>query len=72
MLAEREAHIDAEEEATGRSSTWSLVYDRMRCLIRSCPLMSDWCWEDPKDKKLYKLRARTLNDSLTMLKKVVV
>ncbi|OQE71321.1 hypothetical protein PENNAL_c0107G03609 [Penicillium nalgiovense] len=31
MLAEREAHIVAEEE-------------------------SDWCWEDPKDKKHYKLR----------------
>ncbi|KAJ5917574.1 hypothetical protein N7466_011128 [Penicillium verhagenii] len=57
MLAERGALIDAEEEATGRPSTWSLVYDRMRCVIRSCPLMSDWCWEDPKDKKHYKLRA---------------
>ncbi|CAI7613187.1 unnamed protein product [Penicillium pancosmium] len=57
MLAEREAHVDAEEEVTGRPSTWSLVYDRMRCVIRSCPLMSDWCWEDPKDKKHYKLRA---------------
>ncbi|KAJ5155676.1 hypothetical protein N7492_008479 [Penicillium capsulatum] len=57
MLAEREAHIDAEEETTGRPSTWSLVYDRMRCGVRSCPLKSDWCWEDPKDKKHYKLRA---------------
>jgi hypothetical protein len=57
MLAEREAHIDAEEETTGRPSTWSLVYDRMRCEVRSCPLKSDWCWEDPKDKKHYKLRA---------------
>lgn len=57
MLAEREEHINAEEETTGRPSTWSLVYDRMRCVIRSCPLKSDWCWEDPKDKKHYKLRA---------------
>lgn len=57
MLAEHKAHIDTEEEATGRPSTWSLVYDRMRCVIRSYPLMSDWCWEDPKDKKHYKLRA---------------
>ena len=57
MLAEREAHIDAEEEATGRPSTWSVVYDRMRCVIRSCPLISDWCWGEPKDKKHYKLRA---------------
>lgn len=29
----------------------------MRCGVRSCPLKSDWCWEDPKDKKYYKLRA---------------
>jgi hypothetical protein len=41
MLAEREAHIDAEEESTGRPSTWSLVYDCMRCDVRSCPLRSD-------------------------------
>lgn len=57
MLAEREAHIDAEEEATRRPTTWSLVYDRMRCVIRSCPLISDWCWEDPRNRKHYKLRA---------------
>lgn len=43
MLAEREAHIDAEEETTGRPLTWSLVYDRMRCGVRLCPLKSDWC-----------------------------
>lgn len=46
-----------EEESTGRPSTWNLVYSRMRCDVRSCPLKSDWCWEDPKDKKHYKLRA---------------
>jgi hypothetical protein len=28
----------------------------MRCDVRSCPHKSDWCWEDPKDKKHYKLR----------------
>jgi organic radical activating enzyme len=56
MAAEREAHIATEEERTGRTATWSLVYDRMRCNVRSCPLRSDWCWEDPTDKKHYKLR----------------
>jgi hypothetical protein len=56
MVAEREAHIAAEEERTGRRATWSLVYDRMRCSVRSCPLRSDWCWEDPTGKKHYKLR----------------
>jgi hypothetical protein len=29
MLAEHEAHINAEEETTGRPSTWNLVYDCM-------------------------------------------
>jgi hypothetical protein len=28
----------------------------MRCNIRSCAHKSDWCWEDPKDNKHYKLR----------------
>lgn len=32
------------------------MYELMRCNIRSCPHKSDWCWEDPKDKKHYKLR----------------
>jgi hypothetical protein len=57
MLAERDAYISAEEESTGRPSIWNLVYERMRCHVRSCPLRSDWCWEDPRDKKHYKLRA---------------
>lgn len=48
MLAEREAHIDAEDETTGRHSTSSLGYYCMRCGIRSCPLKSDWCWEESK------------------------
>ncbi|KAJ5117746.1 hypothetical protein N7448_011378 [Penicillium atrosanguineum] len=56
MLAEREAHIMAEEEVTGQPSTWERVYELMRCEVRSCPHKSDWCWEDPKDKKHYKLR----------------
>ncbi|OQE13971.1 hypothetical protein PENSTE_c040G02116 [Penicillium steckii] len=56
MLAEREAHIVAEEEATGQPSTWEYVYRLMGCDVRSCPHKSDWCWEDPKDKKHYKLR----------------
>jgi hypothetical protein len=28
--------------------------------VRSCPHKSDWCWEDPKDKKHYKLRTPRL------------
>lgn len=60
MFAERDACISAEEESTGRPSAWSLVCERMRCHVRSCPLRSDWCWEDPRDKKHYKLRAPQL------------
>ncbi|KAJ5100912.1 hypothetical protein N7456_006964 [Penicillium angulare] len=56
MLAERQRHIDIEEEMTERPATWDLVYSLMRCNVRSCPHKSDWCWEDPADKKHYKLR----------------
>lgn len=41
MLAEREAYIDDKEERTGLTATWSAIYDRMRCNIRSYPLKSD-------------------------------
>lgn len=34
MLAERDAQIQAEEETTGRPSTWNLVYRRIRCDVR--------------------------------------
>lgn len=56
MLAEREAHIVAEGEVTGQPLTWEHLDELMRCNVRSCPHKSDWCWEDPKDKKHYKLR----------------
>ncbi|KAL4744306.1 hypothetical protein BDW72DRAFT_209112 [Aspergillus terricola var. indicus] len=55
MLAERDAYI-AEEERTGRPSAWNTVYELMQCNVRSCQLNSDWCWEDPKDSRHYKLR----------------
>ncbi|KAA8641518.1 uncharacterized protein ATNIH1004_011654 [Aspergillus tanneri] len=60
MLAERDAYIAAEEERTGRPSSWNLVYEQMRCRVSACPLKSDWCWENPQDKKHYKLTARYL------------
>jgi hypothetical protein len=56
MLAEREEEIAAEEEMSGRPCSWNLVYELMRCNVRSCQLKSDWCWEDPQDGKHYKLR----------------
>ncbi|KAH1892502.1 hypothetical protein KXV57_003847 [Aspergillus fumigatus] len=55
MLAERDAYIAEEEERTGRPSAWNSVYELMQCNVRSCQLNSDWCWEDPKDSKRYKL-----------------
>ncbi|KAH1971260.1 hypothetical protein KXV92_007769 [Aspergillus fumigatus] len=58
MLTEPDAQIDAEENSTGRPSDWRFVYERMRCEARSC--QSSWCWEDPRDKKHYKLRSSHL------------
>jgi hypothetical protein len=57
MLAERQRRINIEEDITERPATWDLVYGLMRCDVRSCPHKCDWCWEDPQDKKHYKLRA---------------
>ncbi|QKX62541.1 uncharacterized protein TRUGW13939_09702 [Talaromyces rugulosus] len=56
MLAECDEDITAEEERTGRPSTWNRVYGLMKCNTTSCQLNSDWCWENPKDGKYYKLR----------------
>ncbi|KAI7974043.1 hypothetical protein EIK77_009238 [Talaromyces pinophilus] len=56
MLAERAEDIAAEEEISGRPCSWSLVYELMQCNVKSCQLNSDWCWEDPRDGKHYKLR----------------
>ncbi|KAL4863057.1 hypothetical protein BDV12DRAFT_189930 [Aspergillus spectabilis] len=56
MLAERDTYIAEEEDRTGRPSAWNAVYELMQCNVRSCQLNSDWCWEDPKDSKHYKLR----------------
>lgn len=56
MLAERDAYIAEEVERTGRPSAWNTVYELMQCNVRSCQLNSDWCWEDLKDSKHYKLR----------------
>jgi hypothetical protein len=56
----RELPLDGKSSrvsATWRPSSWSLVYGLMRCKVRSCPLKSECCWEDPTDKKHYKLRA---------------
>ena len=56
LLDELWQHILDEEETTGQTATWESVYALMRCAVRSCPHRSDWCWEDLKDKRHYKLR----------------
>ncbi|KAL3456945.1 hypothetical protein BJX64DRAFT_269775 [Aspergillus heterothallicus] len=56
MLAERDAYIAEEEERTGRLSAWNSVYELMQCNFWLCQLNSDWCWEDLKGSKHYKLR----------------
>ncbi|PGH16822.1 hypothetical protein AJ79_01466 [Helicocarpus griseus UAMH5409] len=59
MLAERDAQIDAEEESSGQPSTWRHVYNLMRCSVPSCHY-GQWCWQDPKQRKHYKLRTTHL------------
>ena len=60
QLAECDTYIAAEEERTGRPSSWDHVYTLMRCRVNSCPLKSDWCWVNPRDTRHYKLTGRFL------------
>jgi hypothetical protein len=60
QLAECDAYIADEEERTGRPSCWDHVYEQMRCRVSSCPLGSDWCWVNPRDKRHDKLTGRFL------------
>ncbi|KAL4951760.1 hypothetical protein BDW69DRAFT_201237 [Aspergillus filifer] len=69
MLAERDAYIAEEEERTGRPSAWNTVYGLMQCNVRSCQLNSNWCWEDPKDGRHYKLREPYIDRLVDYVKK---
>ena len=55
MLAERDAEIIAEEESE-QPSSWRYVYKLMRCSVSSCSDFGQWCWQDPRGRKHYRLR----------------
>lgn len=49
MLEERDAPLDAEQNASGQTPIWRSVYNLMRCPSSSCHL-SPYCWLDPMGK----------------------
>lgn len=55
MLEERDAQLDAEQEASGQKPTWRSVYNQMRCDSTTCP-SGPYCWVDPAGKKHYQLK----------------
>ncbi|KAK9612677.1 hypothetical protein V6Z94_010212 [Aspergillus fumigatus] len=59
MLTERDAQIDAEN-VSGQRSVWRDVYKKMRCPGPPCRHDGQYCWQDPKGKKHYKLRTHHL------------
>lgn len=59
MLIERDAEINADEEATGQPPPWTDVYSLMRCSGRACEL-GPHCWRDPISKKHIKLTVQNL------------
>jgi hypothetical protein len=59
MLLERQADINAQEQATGQPPTWDHVYSLMRCSSGACEL-GPHCWRDPISKKHIKLTVQNL------------
>lgn len=68
MLNERDAQLDAEENASGEESVWRSVYNLMRCPSSSCHL-GRYCWQDPHGKKHYGLRTHHLKRLITFVEK---
>jgi hypothetical protein len=68
MLNERDAQLDAEENACGQQAIWRRVYDLMKCDSAACHL-GPYCWLDPMGKKHYRLRTQTLRRLVTYAEK---
>ncbi|KAJ5982083.1 hypothetical protein N7451_012183 [Penicillium sp. IBT 35674x] len=68
MLDDRDAQLDAEENACGQLSIWRRVYDLMKCDSAACHL-GPYCWLDPMGKKHYRLRTQTLRRLVTYVEK---
>ncbi|KAJ5301622.1 hypothetical protein N7508_006485 [Penicillium antarcticum] len=68
MLNERDAQLDAEENASGEESVWRSIYNLMRCPSSSCHL-GRYCWQDPHGKKHYGLRTHHLKRLIAFVEK---
>ncbi|KAJ5471950.1 hypothetical protein N7539_008519 [Penicillium diatomitis] len=68
MLEDRDAQLDAEENACGQQAIWRRVYDLMKCDSAACHL-GPYCWLDPVGKKHYQLRTQTLKRLVTYAEK---
>ncbi|OQE10095.1 hypothetical protein PENFLA_c094G07593 [Penicillium flavigenum] len=68
MLDDRDAQLDAEENACGQQSIWRRVYDLMKCGSAACHL-GPYCWLDPMGKRHYRLRTQTLRRLVTYVEK---
>ena len=68
MLEERDAQLDAEQNASGLKPIWRSVYNLMRCPSSSCHL-SPYCWLDPVGKKHYQLKTHHLRRLVTYVEK---
>lgn len=68
MLDERDAQLDAEQEASGQKPIWRSVYNLMRCASSTCQL-GPYCWVDPMGKKHYQLKTHHLRRLVTHAEK---
>jgi hypothetical protein len=68
MLEERDAQLDAEQDASGQKPTWRSVYNLMRCDSTTCP-SGPYCWVDPAGKKHYQLKTHHLKRLVTYVEK---
>ncbi|KAJ5100797.1 hypothetical protein N7456_006849 [Penicillium angulare] len=68
MLVDRDAQLDAEE-ASGQPSVWREVYQMIRCPGPPCRHEGQYCWQEPKGKRHYKLRTHQLRSLVRYVEK---
>lgn len=68
MLQDRDAQLDAEENACGQQAIRRHVYDLMKCDSTACHL-GPYCWLDLAGKRHYRLRTQTLRRLVTYAEK---
>ena len=68
MLDERDAQLDAEQDASNLRPIWRRVYNMMQCDSSSCHL-GPYCWQDPMGKKHYQLKTHHMRRLVTHVEK---